>query len=173
MSSPKEIYEQFAGGAQWSDIGGHLQRLREAARGNVLEIGVRGGISTAALLLGVKDHGGHVWSLDVGDYGPVFGGDPDWTFIQGHSVRDSDRLLLEVLPPELDMLLIDSDHTYETTRNELYFYALLLRKGGVVFLHDTDLHWAGVRRALDEFAKEMKCVPVYHAGSFGMGELRR
>lgn len=166
-----EVYERFAGGVAWCDIQAHLQRLRECAHGSVFEIGVRGGISTAALLMGVKDHGGHVISLDVHEHGELYD-DELWTFVQGHSVNGAERILA-LLPAVLDVIFIDSDHTYDTTINELHLYGSLLRKGGMIFLHDTDLAGAGVRRALDEFAKEMKRTPVYHTGSFGLGELRR
>ena len=62
------------------------RRCTTAARGNVLELGVRAGVSTAALLAGVSDHGGHVWSVDRDDCAPVFAGHPHWTFIQGDSL---------------------------------------------------------------------------------------
>ena len=43
-----------------SDIQHHLGLLFSLARGNVLELGTRSGVSTAALLAGVERQGGRV-----------------------------------------------------------------------------------------------------------------
>lgn len=171
---PMAMYEKFASGSEWSDISAHLRRLREYAHGNVLEIGVRGGLSTAALIQGVRENGGHVWSLDVVDCSKLYE-NPDWTFIQGHSVQDAERILEEELPPELalELLFLDSDHSFDTTSSELRLYGRIVRpNAGVILLHDTDLPGAGVRQALDEYAQQIGKTPVYHNGSYGLGELR-
>lgn len=165
-----EMYARTTGG-EWSDIKKHLPMLRDAAKGNVFEIGVRGGVSTAALLMGVAEHGGHVWSLDVGDCGALYRGDPNWTFILGHSVSDSARILT-TLPRPLDVLFIDSEHSYKLTGDELHLYGPLVRRaGGLILMHDTDLAGAGVRRALDEYAAEIERVPAYAPGDNGLGVL--
>ena len=41
----------------WSDLGPHLEWLRAAAEGKVLEIGVRDGYSTSAILTGLAGAG--------------------------------------------------------------------------------------------------------------------
>ena len=168
----RENYARYANGnGLWSDIQAHLPRLRHYAHGQVLGIGVRAGISTAALLVGVAERQGHVWSVDLTDCGALYD-DPRWTFIQGHSVHDAHQIV-ERLPPALDVLFLDSDHTFETTSYELQLYApLVKRHGGVILLHDSDLQGSGVRQALDQFAKEISKPVLYHSGSFGLGELR-
>lgn len=167
----EETFQLITSGGIYSDIRDHLPRLREAARGNVFEIGVRGGVSTAALLVGIHEHGGHLWSLDIINYAHHFD-DPNWSFIHGHSVHDAPRVL-EQLPKYLDVLFVDSDHTAETTRYELMSYAPLVKKdGGVILMHDTDLDGAGVRKALEDYAHSIKKIPIFHTGSFGLGELR-
>lgn len=167
--NPEEIYDKYAKDEEWSDIHDHLPRLREAAKGNVFEIGVRSGVSTAALLMGVRDHGGDVVSLDINDCHDLYD-DPNWRFIRGHSVVDSERILRALTSP-LDLLFIDSDHTFPTTLYELQTYGPLVGKDGAILLHDTDHSW-GVRAALEEYAKEIGKEATYHKGSFGMGELR-
>lgn len=170
--NPETVYENYHSGREWSDIEAHLGLLRESAKGFVFEIGVRDGISTAALLMGVRDHFGHVWSVDIIDCSKLFD-DPQWTFIQGHSVTDAGRILkhLKQLPSEFDLLFIDGDHTYETTSAELRIYGPLVKKdGGVIFMHDTN--FLGVQAALVEYAAKITRQPVYHPGSNGMGELR-
>lgn len=169
--NPMLVYQKSE--VEWSDIQSHLQRLRESARGNVFEIGVRDGISTAALLVGIKEHqqnqSSHLWSLDVIDCGGLYD-DPDWTFIQGHSVIGAERILKQ-LPPELDLLFIDSDHSYETTRDELRIYGPLVKKdSGLILMHDTN--FIEVLAALKDYAAIIDKVPVTYLGSNGMGELR-
>lgn len=169
MSRIEDIYDSNALGKVYCDIRDHLPFLRESAKGNVFEIGVRGGASTSALVLGVKEHGGHVWSLDIADCRPFE--DPAWTFTKGHSIGDSARML-EILPRPLDLFFLDADHGYPSTLDELHIYAPLVRKGGLVVLHDTDLQGAGVRQSLEEYAADLGKTPTYHSGSFGLGVLQ-
>jgi predicted O-methyltransferase YrrM len=170
--SAAEVYAAHTSGGIWSDIKKHLPTLRLYAKGNVFEIGVRGGISTAALLEGVAEEGGHVWSLDINDCSGLYRDDPHWTFIKGHSVEDSARILA-ALPRPLDMLFIDSEHSYKLTGDELHIYGPLVRQHhkGAILMHDTDLAGAGVRRALDEYAAEIGVKPFYVDGDNGLGVL--
>ena len=124
-------YEQAV--AKWSDIVDHLPRLREeACRPNVvvIELGVRGGNSTAAFLDAAELYEGHVWSVDIAD---CPGEHERWTFIQGDDMDVVDQL------PECDVLFIDTSHHYEHTLEELKAYVPKVRDGGVVLLHDTEL----------------------------------
>jgi cephalosporin hydroxylase len=167
-----DVFEKHVPGGEWSDIQMHLPMLRQCAKNNAVEIGVRDGISTAALLVGVAGAGGHVWSVDVIDASKLYADDPHWTFIQGHSVLDSERIFQILQHRALDLLFIDSDHSYQTTLDELRLYAPLVKPGeGKILLHDTDLGGAGVRGALEDYAREIDRRPSYWSGSFGLGEL--
>lgn len=96
------------------DLSAHLPLLRYLARGQVLEIRVRAGISTAALL-GVQENGGHVYSIDADpSCGGVYEGHQLWTF-HGHSRDDAQRIL--GLLPRLGLLFIDGDHGWEMVRS--------------------------------------------------------
>lgn len=152
----------------WSDVQTHLPTLFEAARGNVLELGVRAGVSTAALLAGVEAHGGHVWSVDRDDCSPVFAGHPQWTFVQADSLDDLD------VPGELDLLFVDTEHTEERTIAELWTWGPLVARGGVILLHDTDdgSTYPGVRNAIEAYCKDTGLTPEYHEGSYGLGVIR-
>jgi hypothetical protein len=75
--SARNAYEYHL--KNWSDIQDHLPRLYEAAKGNCMEIGVRSGVSTSALLAGIEAHGGHLYSFDI-NHCDVFHGHPQWTF---------------------------------------------------------------------------------------------
>src|SRR5580765_6052268 len=94
LSTPQAIYNHSIRPEHNCDIGQHLPTLRKLAIGNIVEIGVRGGSSTAAFILGLRDctcgheqglhsngycymynvgcqcqefkaKAGHLWSLDV------------------------------------------------------------------------------------------------------------
>lgn len=167
----KEQYEYWL--THWSDVQAHLPALYECARGNVLELGVRAGVSTSALLAGVTDHGGHVWSVDRDDCSPVFGNHPHWTFIQTDSL-DMFSVSIEVIPDTLDCLFIDTEHTEDRTLAELRLWGKRMVKGGVILLHDTDdgSTYPGVRNAMEAYCKERGLVSEYHEGSYGLGVIR-
>jgi hypothetical protein len=51
----------------------------------------------------------------------------------------------------IDVLNIDSDHTYETTLEEIKRWVPFVKPGGLVFFHDYDHpRCPGVRQAIDE-----------------------
>jgi len=159
----------------WSDMQTHLPTLFEAARGNVLELGVRAGVSTSALLAGVEAHGGHVWSVDRDDCSPVFAGHPQWTFVQADSCdwkvigwNDPNNFV------ELDLLFIDTEHTEDRTIRELITWGAIMKPGGAIMLHDTDdgSTYPGVRNAIEAYCAERGLTPEYHEGSYGLGVIR-
>lgn len=160
----------------WSDVEAHLPRLFDAARGRVLELGVRHGVSTAALLAGVEQHGGHLWSVDTDpncENNPL-AGHPQWTFINAHS--EAWPTIKQAMGGEiepLDMLFIDTGHTYKLTIDELNLYGPWMAKGGRIFLHDTDdgSTFPGVRRAIYEYCG-LEAMFWLYPGSYGLGEIQ-
>lgn len=155
-----ERYEQVAGTP--SDIVDHLPRFvqmvtRLGAR-VVIELGTRTGVSTIAWLYALEQTGGHLFSVDI-DPRPEIGEWPHWTFIQGD---DLDPTVLAQLP-QADIVFIDTSHLYEHTRNELSVYRWLVRRGGLIVCHDTQLAQPigaparprfPVRTAIKEFCEE-------------------
>jgi predicted O-methyltransferase YrrM len=151
----------------WSDIQGHLPLLFEAAHGFCLEIGTRSGCSTSALLAGIEEHGGHLWSVDINDC-QVFKGHPNWTFIQADSSKNAPDIK-NVLPESLDVLFVDGDHTYEVALRDLYNFGPMAKR---IFVHDVDAeNYPGVRKAVEEYATKESRNVTWHSGSFGMAEL--
>lgn len=113
----------------------------------MLELGVRGGNSTAALLAGLEERGGRLWSVDVDpECRNVFRGHPQWRFVLADS-RDVPEVVAAGLPAQLDVLFIDTIHTYEQVRDELAVWGERVRKGGVILFHDTD-SFPEIRRAV-------------------------
>jgi predicted O-methyltransferase YrrM len=122
-----------------SDIAAHLDRLHsEASRPGVkvLELGVRTGNSTAAFLAAAEANDGHVWSIDITS--PAV--PPEWqqTGLWTLTVGD-DLELAPQAPDKVDVLFIDTSHTYSQTYAELAAYARNVKPGGVILLHDTEL----------------------------------
>lgn len=162
-----------------SDIQHHLGLLFSLARGNVLELGTRGGVSTAALLAGVERHGGHVWSVDLEDCSAVASGHPQWTFIQGDSTDEQlfKRVCQQVNPKgpagfEFSLLLIDTFHCYEQAQAELELWHHYVAPGGTICMHDPET-FPGVRRAAQEFADRMGWPITFVLPCHGMAVIRR
>jgi len=141
-----------------SDIQHHLGLLFSLSHGNVLELGTRSGVSTAALLAGVERAGGHLWSVDIEDCSQVAAGHAQWTFTQGSS---TDELLFKRIcmqanskgPAgfEFQLILIDTFHSYEQATAELELWHRSVAIGGHIAMHDPET-FPGVRRAAQEFA---------------------
>ena len=122
---------------QPSDISEHLQYMRdlcvELDAKVVVELGVRGGVSTAAFLDAMEHTGGMVWSCDIAppQVHDVIAEHGQWEFMWGDDLELADEA------PECDVLLIDTSHHYEHTVAELAAYAPKVRR--VILLHDTQL----------------------------------
>jgi predicted O-methyltransferase YrrM len=170
--------------AATSDIGGHLIYLHQRAAAlphcKALELGVRGGCSTAAFLAGVEDSDGHLWSVDIANPDPPANGwrdNPRWTFHLGDDLILGDT---DLLPAVVDLLFIDTSHRYQHTLDELTLYGPRVRTGGVILLHDTELEVAPasyseedrgfpVRRAVQEWCQRQFLTPEFRDGSNGLG----
>jgi len=160
------MYPAVAG--VWSDIQEHLPRLRAEAHGTVLELGTRGGVSTTALLAGVEERGGIVWSVDVeASSAEIFPGHPQWRFVLTDS-RDVETLVSYGLKPPLDVLFIDTIHTFEQVREELQAWGDWVRPGGLILFHDTD-SYPEIRRAISQWCKPRKVPYEFLGGSHGLG----
>lgn len=150
----------------WSDIQDHLPRLYAAAKGNCLEIGVRSGVSTSALLAGIEEHGGHLFSVDINDC-PAFHGHPQWTFKRADTVNDA--TVRELLAKEYEVLFVDGDHTFEGALSDLKAFGPKAKR---IFVHDTAAQdFPGVKKAVEEFVKQANRKVTYHTGSYGMAEI--
>jgi predicted O-methyltransferase YrrM len=130
-----ELYDQRY--TEASDINEHLPIFvglcEQLDAKKVIELGVRGGVSTVAWLYGLARTGGHLWGVDVSS---GFGWDGDFTFIQG---SDTDPEVLAQLPESVDIVFIDTSHHYDHTIQELALYLPRVRPGGRMVLHDTEV----------------------------------
>jgi len=144
----------------YPNIKDHLPRLEQAAKGNVLELGSRDGASTASFLAGVEKKGGFVWSVDVDpQWAGAWQGHSQWQFILADScdVEKIDAAGLKGV--QLDLLFIDTEHTYEQASKELALWADRVAPTGQIILHDT-AEFPGVRRAIEEWMAKRTGVTV-------------
>lgn len=139
-----------------SDIYEHLptfvRTCEELQARQVIELGTRSGVSTIAWLYGLELTGGKLWSVDI-DRAPFAPkGFDHWSFIRGDDCTEE---VFSKLPDKVDVVFIDTSHAYEHTLAELSLYHWLVRPGGRILLHDTEL-------AHPEFVKG-KAFPVKRA----------
>lgn len=130
----------------------HLQFIYLQAEGNVLELGVREGVSTSALLYGVEQNGGHLWSVDLNERcRDVFAGHPNWTFIHGNSL-DVARLEEGGVPESLDLLFCDTIHTVEQVQLELKTWGKRVKQSGLILVHGIN-KYPQVQEVCEGYAK--------------------
>lgn len=132
------------------DMAPHITTLTEYASHahKIVEFGVRGGVSTWALLDGLPESG-LMWSVDINEctVPPRVSRDPRWTFILGD---DTDQALQDVLPTLVDLVFIDTSHEYEHTVAELDIAQAM--EPDRIICHDAD--WPGVDQAITEFCRD-------------------
>lgn len=125
-----------------TDISEHLMTLYMLTKhfklSTALELGVRGGKSTIALLSAAKEIGGIVTGIDIVDCSEAkakvdsLGLSKWWCFIKGGG--------LEVeWNASIDHLFIDTAHTYEQTLKELQRFEPQVKNGGVTTLRYSGL----------------------------------
>ncbi len=153
-----------------SDINQHLPALFDAVMDvprvgpMVLELGTRTGNSTAAFLHALQvAKSGKLLSVDIdmpdvpGEWYDL----PYWEFRRGD---DTDVTVIGNSLSQVDVLFIDTSHTYEHTLRELQLYMPLVSPGGVALFHDTEVvsEVCHVARALDEYCRDAN--RLWHPG---------
>lgn len=165
-----------------TDIHEHLINLHahvtQTGAKLVLELGVRSGESTVALVEAVHYTLGKVISVDVGVQPDVlerlkrYGLAERWESYQcddiefGTKIWDRNKLF--------DVIFIDTSHEYHHTTKEIATFEPLLKPGGRMLFHDTVSHPDGVLRPILEF---VAAHPDYHfhnaANCNGLGTLTK
>lgn len=196
--TPQQVWDAYRKDSA-QDMWEYSPILREAARGNILEIGVRGGVSTAAFLLGLEERGGHLFSVDINPKCRCLFDHPDWTFIHADSrnrivMREAlaagvfyeNRAFDDYDLSVFEILLVDGLHSFEGCLSDLQNYGPLVKSGGKIFVHDVtprerlphedpqDWPTDGPIRAFNQFIAEqgerIKSSRII-PGQFGMGEI--
>ena len=159
-SVPHPVFAEALG--KWArantDIHDHLATLffeTVAARPRlIVELGTRGGVSTCALLGAAEITDAHVLSVDIENCGDI--DIPErfrrrWTFVQADDVEFSGAPFANFcaargLPPQADVILLDTSHVLEHTRAELKCWPQRLAPSGVMLFHDTNMGKGWSRR---------------------------
>lgn len=159
-----------------SDIQNHLPRFVQMVEDldatHVIELGTRTGVSTIAWLYALEGRG-RLTSVDI-DPQPPIGEHPHWRFIQGD---DTDPHVVGLLDPA-DIVFIDTSHLYGHTVVELDTYRRLVRPGGRIVCHDTQLRRPEgspprplfpVKTAIREFVEKHGLEWFEYLDSWGLG----
>lgn len=160
LSAPHPVMAEAVG--RWvdapSDIHDHLGLMFAEAVASrprlIVELGTRGGVSTRALLGAAEVSDATVLSVDIEDCSGIdiaerfrsrwrfaraddvaFAGAPFETFCAEHG-----------LPPRADVILVDTSHRYEHTRDEIAAWVPRLAPRGVMLFHDTNMGDGWFRR---------------------------
>lgn len=162
------------------DLGCHIDWIVSHSHGNVMEIGVREGHSTGAILRGFGVNGrryNHLWSVDKEDRKNLYS-DLNWTFIQGNTLTEPERILDATAMRSndlwLELLFIDADHTFHGCFSDLTNFGKYAK---VIAVHDTHSEYMGVWQAVTEYFRSPWAGPFRHAefftASHGLGVLYR
>lgn len=141
-----------------SDINEHLPALRDLASEceTVVEMGVRTCVSTWAFIEGLKS-GGTLISMDI-KHPSKYGSDltPVENACKNKGITfkfyEADTLLTDI--PEVDMLFIDTLHTYDQLKGELERHGNKAKK--YLAFHDTVSCETELMPAIEEFLKANK-----------------
>jgi predicted O-methyltransferase YrrM len=154
-NSEKEMDKTLVEVIKGSDISEHLTTLFflvvEFNLKRILELGVRGGISSITLNEAASKIGGHVHSIDIDRCEPAENKlkklqlDQNWIFQQGDDIEIGEKW-----NKELDFIFIDTSHSYNHTLKELEIFEPFLVSNGFITFHDTR-EFPGVLRAIKDF----------------------
>ncbi len=140
-----------------------LVRMTHTPQGVAVELGTRNGDSTRAMLAAAADVLGAVYSFDCEDCSHVVTDPYLHSYWQFHR-KDSAKAGWE-WSGMVDMVFVDTDHLYATTKGELEAWAPRVRQGGCMAFHDYWLDDAsraecghGVKQAVDEWANKYQKV---------------
>ena len=99
----------------------------------ILELGVKEGVSTKNFLKICNKNNGNLYSVDINDCSNV-SNDPQWKFIQSRD--DNFEFIKKSISNKLDVIYIDSLHEADHVEKLIYNYYNILNKNGYIFIDD-------------------------------------
>lgn len=138
----------------------------------VLETGTYFGYSTCMIAAGLRDLGDDrlVTTIDPEERDHLWMGTRLAPYVRWIKARSQDAAE-ELAGSKFDLLVLDSDHHYNTIIDELRLYEPMLRKGGCILLHDT-LFFDGVGAAVKQLQNNPKFEVVTLPSPRTHGDLR-
>ena len=107
--------------------------IKDIKKINILEFGVRSGVSTNMFLNICEKKSGSLLSIDTDDCGNLFK-NKRWKFLRS---RDDNFLFIKKhIKKKIDVIYIDSLHEPNHVKKILYYYYKFLKKDGYVFIDD-------------------------------------
>lgn len=140
--------EEYA--AAWRDMAPHVGQLTEYARSarTIVEFGLRGAVSTWALLDGLPEHG-RLIGIDIDPAAPIpprVRDDPRFRFVAGDAAKVTEAYAA-------DLVMIDASHEFTATVLELVAAASM--DPDRILLHDyLYRHTPHVRWAVDGYVAD-------------------
>jgi len=109
------------------------EKIKDIKEPNILEFGVRDGISTKIFIELCESQSGSLYSVDKNNYGSVIKS-KRWNFIQS---RDDDfDFLKKKLPDNFDIIFLDTLHEANHIEKIFYYYYKSLKIDGLFFIDD-------------------------------------
>ena len=109
------------------------EKIKNIKKINILEFGVREGLSTSMFLSLCDKNLGKLTSVDIVDYKHLFK-NKKWIFLQSRD--DNFAHIKKKIKKKLDVIYIDSYHEPEHIKKILYYYYKFLKKDGIMFVDD-------------------------------------
>lgn len=184
-AAPDDIsLEAYA--AAWIDMAPHIGQLTEFARGKltIVEFGIRGGVSTWAMLDGMA-YAGQLIGIDIDPDAAIparVRNDPRFQLVVGDATQ-YDQMAWPgmgrgTMPEHADLVMIDAGHEFAETVLELVQAARLTPD--VILCHDYFYqHTPGVRQAIDGYTApgylrdEPYRLKTVHPSTWGLAVLVR
>ena len=148
------LYKRFPGTVESEDLTYPwlLYNYAKVSK-QVLELGTGWGHSSLALLFGLEESNGHLWSVDILESNMNIAKSLVeevklshlWTPI----LLDDTRIRWEI--GNLDLIYLDTSHQYWHTLYELEYYHRFLKDMGYILCHDVLLQDSGVGLAIVSF----------------------
>ena len=118
---------------------GESRLVRPKAPPYVLEVGVRHGVTTMALLHAMREANGVLTSVEIDQYCDEAtlrrieaAGLLDWWDLKVMDCRE----YAKQARPYFDMVWIDGDHSEEIARHDIETFGALVRRNGIMAMHD-------------------------------------
>jgi predicted O-methyltransferase YrrM len=181
MAFTKEVILDKGRGLSSLDYDIISDYARKSGARNMLEIGCRYGTSTMLLGSIAKEMNGRLYCVE-------FDPQKEWfNNIDEAGIKDYVNLVrtrspwvnYHDIPNELDFLFIDGDHRTAFAIADYHFFAPLVKVGGYIAIHDTNLDTENVKfmvnQAVDIILEDYKNVELHDEvfGEFGTKILRK
>jgi predicted O-methyltransferase YrrM len=110
-----------------------FKEIKDLKNINILEFGVRFGVSTKKFIDLVEKNGGHVYSVDLEDCSHI-SKSSQWSFIKSRD--DNFKYIEKKIPKKFDIIYYDSFHDALHMKKILYYYYNRLKVNGLYIIDD-------------------------------------